>query len=286
MREKASALAADADLLVSLIPGAVDPMRGRWRWDHRHRPLRGRVLVAPTAADVAACPHAGPSIYVAEPLDGGAQEIIAAQTALVALPRIVPDSFFPPGQGAPVFAVTRRFHLEERPRLVVLPPYNHGPRLTRLVQMARRLSARGGEMVLVDAIALRESLAPAVSRFGLAEYLVFLPQMDPGDLSGVLVGADLILVPDGERLPRTLASWAMATGIPVVSEHRAPAASVFGAGALWVYGDSADDWVAAADRALDDEPIREELARRALSLTESWRAAISVPIWQAAVLRP
>jgi glycosyltransferase involved in cell wall biosynthesis len=272
----------DADLLRSRVPGVLAMRPGITGWLSRRGTAVPRILVAPTVAEIQELPEKTP-VLAAQPLDHEAAALIQERPYGKILPRIVPACFFPPGDGADVFGTTRRYHLEARPRLVVLPPYQSGPRLTQLLQVAQRLAARGGEMVLLEGLSARENLAPLVGRLGLAEYLVFLPELTPAQVAGVLMGADVVLVLDGERVPRMLASWALAVGNPLVVDYQAAAATVLGGAALWVYSAAVEVWVAAVERALDDGRVREELTRRALSLTEEWREDVSVPLWQAAL---
>lgn len=275
-------MVTDADNLLALIPGARPPGRGRGRWLTRRNDGRLRVMVAPTVSELQQL-SVGTELLAAQPLDPEALAIIEERSGWQLLPRIVPRYFYAPGPGADIFGTARRYHLEMRPRLVVLPPYRSGPRLTRLLQVAQRVRSRGGEMVLVDGLSVRASLAPLLGRLGLAEYLVLLPPLSTAELAAVLLGADAVMVMDGTRLPRLWVSWAMAAGNPIIAENQEPARAVLGPAALWVFSDTVDHWVAAWERALDDERLREELAWRAMGMADSWREEESVPLWQQAL---
>ncbi len=277
----------------------LQPVRSEWQQDHKHRSRRGlgrwfftdpwdmverQTLVAPSQEELQQTVgrNSGAPWWVAEALTEYAPETLDHAPVMV-MPRIVPHYFYPPGDGADVFGVTRRFHLEDRPRLVSLATSYSGAALSRLILLADRLLSGGGELVLVDGIRIRADLAPVLNKRGLAERVVFLPHLTDAELAGLFLSSDVILLADGDRVPRTTATWGMATGTPVVARHSPANQAVLGTAALWVYDDTMESWQAAMQTALEKDAVREELAQRALNITQGWRAQKSVPIWVQAI---
>lgn len=199
----------------------------------------------------------------------------------VILPRVVPEFCYPPGTGADVFHVTKQFHLEARPRLVYLGGYRHGNVLSRLFSLAKRLLSLDGELVLLDSISVRAGLAPALQRLGLAENTVFLPEdlPDPA-MAGVLLGADLCLALDPNDTAPGVASWAIASGIPIVAQDSRCNQAIFGPTALYVYDESVEVFLTAAQNALNDRVVREELMHRQERASEPWKAPEALHPWE------
>ncbi len=197
------------------------------------------------------------------------------------LPRVVPEFCYPPGIGADVFQVTRQFHLEARPRLVYLGGYRQGNVMSRLFSLAKRLLSLDGELLLLDSIRVRAGLAPALQRLGLAENTVFFPEDLPDpQVAGILLGADLCLALDPNDTAPGIASWAIASGVPIVAQDSRRNRAIFGPTALYVYDESFDVYRTAAQKALNDTVVREELMRRQKRASEPWKSSFSLHAWE------
>ncbi|MCY0878922.1 MAG: glycosyltransferase [Firmicutes bacterium] len=233
------------------------------------------LLLAPTRAEVDRVGRQSPAapVWVVESY---AEDLGEARTML---PRIVPDACYPPGIDADVFGLTQAYHLEARPRIVYVGRYGDGTALTQAFNLARQLLVQDGELVLVDSQEVRAKLAPLVARLGLAERVVFLPRLPRLQIAALYLTADVIVAPEKDQTPVTHVSWAMASGIPVVAQHSARNVALLGDAALWIYDQDATAWRRGVDRALNDEGLREELARRALQRAAAWKASLSVPVW-------
>lgn len=265
-------------------PDRVWNRRVRTRWVLEAKtegPRTVTVLTAPEAAELSRTASSWPRSHVL-----ASQSLAAdASSDVLWLPRIVPDYCFPPGRGADTFGLTAKFHLENRPRLVYLGGYTHGAVLTRLLEIAAALLAIDGELVLPDSLALRAAWAPVVRRQQLAERVVFLPSLTGPETAALLLGADVLLALDPSDTGRTLATWGLASGTPVVSQHSAANEALFGPAALWVYENSVPVWRDAVQQALDHVPLRESLTRRALAASAPWRAQNAHAAWVERITR-
>ncbi len=246
-------------------------------------PRAGTILYAPideTIKQVAAQNPKTP-IFWAESFDPALRQDLPA--GAVALPRLVPEMFFPPGPGADTFGVTRRLHLEGRPRVVYVGQYDEGASLTALFELTRRLFTTGGEVVLWEGLARRDALAPVVKTLRLSETVVFAPPLNLEEAAGLFLGADVIWV--GEANPRQdlALTWAMASGAPIVARYSKPSEAVLGPAALWVYDDDLDVMEEALLTALQNSIIREELQQRQGELAHPWRFGEAAPAWIAAI---
>lgn len=245
-------------------------------------PRAGTILYAPTreTLQVAADHSPRTPILLAESFDPALRE--ALPEGAVALPRLVPAMFFPPGPGADTFGVTRRLHLEGRPRLVYVGRYDEGASLTMLFELTRRLLTMGGEVVLWEGMSRRSALAPVVKTMRLSETIVFAPPLSPEEAAGLLLGADVVWV--GESNPRQdlALTWAMASGTPIVARYSKPLEAVLGPAALWVYDDDLAVFEQALLTALQNAVIREALQKRQEELAQPWRRSEAAPEWMAA----
>lgn len=274
------------------LPVELEGHRGWARWGNARRrwvagngvesARAGTILWAPSAEEVERVLSRWPQgrVFAAQSLAG---DPLREHPHVTVVPRIVPDTFYPPGLDADVFGVTQRFHLESRPRLIYFGGYSDGRALTRLLHVARRLLSLEGELILMDSMAVRASLAPVVQHLGLTEQVVFVPALTDAECAGLCLGADLILAVDSESTPRAAITAALATGTPVVAQYSPVNEALLGPAALWVYAEDEDLWVKAATKALEAEPVREELSRRALEVTGPWRQSESVSEWLSAL---
>ncbi|NMP21891.1 glycosyltransferase [Sulfobacillus harzensis] len=240
----------------------------------------GTILYAPTHENLVRIrdAHPGVPIVMAESFDLAVKEA-SEGGGVVALPRLVPESFYPPGAGADTFGVTQRLHLEGRPRLVYLGRYGNGLHLTQVFELTRRLLTMGGEVILWDGLAHREALAPVVKALRLAETIVFAPPLNQAEAAGLLLGADLIWVGDPEPALYVPISWAMASGTPIVARYSKDQEALLGPAALWVYEDELDVWENALLAGLQNAVVREELQYRQLEAANRWRLEQAAPEW-------
>lgn len=251
-------------------------LRSRWVLEATgDGPRAVTVLTAPQASELSRVSSAWPKSHIL-----ATQSFTADVSSEVSwLPRLVPDYCFPPGVGADPFGITAKFRLESRPRLVYLGGYTHGAVLTRLLETASDLLTVDGELVLPDSLSLRAAWAPVVRRMQLAERVVFLPSLTGPEMAGLLLGADVLLALDPTDTGRTLASWGLASGTPIVAQHSPINEALFGPAALWVYEESASVWRRAILQALDRVPLRETLTDRALAASEAWRLSEAQEAW-------
>lgn len=185
------------------------------------------------------------------------------------VPYPIPDPFFDWSDMGPVFTVTRHHHLQARPRLVVEGNWGLGHALTRVLPAARRALSRGGELALLDALADRARVAPAVAAMGLQEAVVFLPPLSSTELAGLFHSADLFLQADVHQGYPSLMRWALASGLPALGIDdpltRRACEQTF------VAVDPARNnvWPQAIGAVLESGRLREEIMRRAQHLTAS-----------------
>lgn len=244
---------------------------------------QGTILYVPTVEELTRVTGADPGLPVllAEPLQQDVQGLSAPH--LIFLPRLVPEVFFPPGDGADTFGVTRRLHLESRPRIVYLGRYDRGIVVTELLQLLTRLFTMSGEAVLWEGLAARDGLAPVVKRLRLSEMVIFAPPLSEAEAAGLLLGADLILVGDTDASLKLPVTWAMASGNPIVARHTPENEALLGSAALWIYQDDVEVWVDAVTTALQSQPVRDELAHRQWQVTQGWRLTSAAVQWQQAL---
>lgn len=195
------------------------------------------------------------------------------------LPRLIPDYCFPPGDGADAFGAATEFRLEARPRLIYLGGYGDGAALTRLLEAAAAILALDGELVLPDSLELRAAWAPVVRRMNLAERVIFLPPVEGPRMAGILLGADVLVATDARGMDRSLASWGLASGTPIVAQHSPINEAVLGRAALWVFDESASVWKKALRQAIEHVPTREALTGRALAAADPWRVSVAADAW-------
>lgn len=240
----------------------------------------GTILFAPRLSEVSQLVRELPGrpILVAESFDRALQSW-AASDNVVPMPRSVPDLFFAPGPGADAFGVTRRLHLETRPRLVYLGGFQNGRAVTQLFELTRRLLTQGGEVVLFEGLAYRQRLAPVVKSLRLSETIIFAPPLGEAEVAGLFLGADVMIVDDATPALAIPLSWALASGTPIVARHGAGLQAVLGPAALWVYEESIDMFERAVLAALQKSAVREELSHRQLIAAEPWRTAKAAPQW-------
>ncbi|MBX5467428.1 MAG: glycosyltransferase [Firmicutes bacterium] len=194
------------------------------------------------------------------------------------LPALIPDPYFLPGDPARVFTVTGTFHLEERPRWVASLPLDDGAALTRLLELGHRHLKSGGELLLLDGLAIRPRLAPVLERMRLAERVVFLPDLDHATAAAIFHSADLFLAP-AKAEPGFALLAALAAGLPVVAHDDARVRIATGGAAILVQRSDISAWSAALDAATQWARTREALIRRGLAVTAAWRLSEALPAW-------
>lgn len=202
---------------------------------------------------------------------------VARDLEPLVLPYPIPPEYFAPGDGALVFEAARRFHLEERPRLVYGGRYDNGRRLTRLLALARQVLAGGGELILLDSAPFRPSLAPVVAHLGLAERVVFLPPLPDDLMAGIFHGADLFLMDDGEADLPIWAHFATAAGLPIVGEPSPVLEAMTGRSLLAVTEEEA--WANAVTEALDNGRLRERMIERATEHAKACHRDVASQKW-------
>ncbi|PSR20631.1 MAG: glycosyl transferase family 1 [Sulfobacillus acidophilus] len=218
-------------------------------------------------------------LMVAQSLDGGVDDL-----QVTVLPRLIPDPFYPPGDGADVFGLTRRLHLEERPRLVCFGDHKDGAALSIVLESVPPLLASGGELVFWDAAGLRDRLAPVIKHLRLTEHVVFAPPLEIAELAALFLGADAMILMENQPANASLAlTWAMASGNPIVAVHSPENEAVLGPAALWVYDANPDVLQAAIQEVLSKESLREELAQRQAAITSAWRFSTACSLWEKAL---
>lgn len=244
---------------------------------------QGTILYVPTVEELTRVTAANPGlpVLVADSLQEDGEGLSAPP--VIALPRLVPEIFFPPGNGADTFGVTHRLHLESRPRIVYLGRYDRGTVVTELLQLLTRLFTMSGEAVLWEGLASRDGLAPVVKHLRLSEMVIFAPPLAEAEAAGLLLGADLILVGDTDASLKLPVTWAMASGNPIVARHTPANEALLGPAALWVYQDEVEVWVEAVTTALQSQPVREELTHRQWQITQGWRLKSAAVQWQQAL---
>ena len=196
------------------------------------------------------------------------------------LPYPVPDEFYDWSDMGPVFEVTRRHRLESRPRIVASGDWQRGQALTRLLPAARRVLGQGGELVLLDSLAHRTRIAPAVAAAGLPEAVIFLPELSMSELAGLFRSADLFCQLDVEQGYPVLMRWALATGLPAVGVDHALSRRASGRAFLAVDASRADAWPAAISSALTRDRLREEIMRRAAGVLDEARLSRVGPLFE------
>lgn len=196
---------------------------------------------------------------------------VPAPSEVEVFPFPVLSSFYAPGDLGAVFRVTRRFHLEDRPRVVMFGSLTDGPGLSRALTAMADPSGPGGELVLLDGIRIRAELAPVVHRLGLVGRIVFLPALDPADTAGVLLGADLAICPEAAQTFPFWIPWCHAAGVPVVAVDTPVTRHAAGAAALLVDGAREGALVQAMRDVLGHEALHRELLRRGASQAERSR---------------
>lgn len=275
-------------------PGRPGPVTWIRRWGHGRPPAwvdigwppRGSPLVVPTGPPSTPVPASVRALVALTPEAADALSPTTPRQAVVPLPYPVPTAFYAPGDTRLAHRASRDLHLHERPRLVYLGPYDDGRALTRALDVARRLLATAGELVLPGSLPWRAGLAPAVARLGLAERVVFTPPLDDPLWAGVLLGADLALAParPDDVWP---VDWllALAAGLPLVAADGPLTRHVTGTAALLVDPRQDDVWPEAVRTALYREQVRRELAARALARAAAFHEDEAAAAWRSAVPR-
>ena len=248
--------------------GWASPRRVRFGWDGAKvdvcaltcRPPRWR----PSARGPAWC--AVPDDEVAVEM----QAMGLAREQLRILPYPVPDLLGDWTDAAPVFSVTRRYHLQARPRLVAAGDWSRGQALTRLFPAVRSVLPQGGEVVLLEAADRRSQMAPLAVRWGIQESVVMLPRLSLEETAGLFHSADIFCQMDGgDTYPHWL-RWAVAAGLPAVAADEGMNRRAVGSVFLAVAPGRDDAWPAAVTHLLGHVGTRETLIARGRSL---WREA-------------
>lgn len=195
------------------------------------------------------------------------------QSDTCSIPYPVANNFFAPGDGTEIFQVTKRLHLEQRPRIVLAGPYLDGRGLTLALHAMKTILARGGELVWLDALHLRPQFAPVVERLRLMDRVVFLPPLPDMEIAAVLLGSDLALLPERmDTFPYWL-PWCHAAGLPAVVMDTPVARLAVGSAALLVNGEREDGLENAIRAVLTDAAIQRQLIARGVKQGEQYRDA-------------
>lgn len=232
---------------------------------------KGTLLFYPTARDIDKTLQKWPELPIV--IMGDESE----PSSQVCLPAAIPDQFFPPGTGADVFGVTRRLHLEERPRWLYLGGYGSGRDLTTLFTVAKGLLGGQGELVLVEGLSYRAQLAPLIKNLRLSERVVLAPSLTLAELSGITAGVDVILAMSNPY--RLELSWSMAAGVPIIALATDANQAILGQSALYMDDLDPTNWSDAVNQSLSSDALREELAFRLNARTDSLRLSQARVRW-------
>ncbi len=191
---------------------------------------------------------------------------------LAAIPFAVPDAFYAPGDGTAVFQVTKRLHLEQRPRIVLMGPYRDGHGLTVALDAMRQLLAVDGELVWIDGLGLRAQFAPVIQRLRLTERVIFLPALPDDDVAAVLLGSDVAIVPERTTDFAYWIPWCHAAGLPVVVMDSPGARAAMGTAALIVDPARDDGLKNAIQEILQNAATHRHLITRGMAQAECYRS--------------
>jgi glycosyltransferase involved in cell wall biosynthesis len=144
-------------------------------------------------------------------------------------------------------------------------PHKNLPMLLTAFAKLRRRHAEL-QLVLLGREDPKQPHVPAlIRRLGLEDAVIRTGYLrDEGDIVGLFQGASVLAHParyEGFGLPPL---EAMAAGVPVVASNAASLPEVVGDAGLLVPPDDIAGWVAALERALLDQPLRERLIRAGL----------------------
>jgi len=196
----------------------------------------------------------------------------ALATELPVLPFPIVEAFFAPGDGTAQFDVTKRFHLEQRPRIVMMGPFRDGRGLTVALAAMVRLLASGGELVVLDGLRIRPQFAPVISRLGLVDKAVFLPPLADADTAAVLLGSDLAILPERvDHFPYWI-PWCHAAGVPVVAIDTKETRIAVGTAALLVDPERDDGFENAVREVLSNRATHRHLITRGMAQAERARS--------------
>lgn len=190
---------------------------------------------------------------------------------------LLPDWAYDADGGRLVFATTESLRLESRPRIVYAGDLSDGRGITRAFHVAEHALRPGeGELVIPGGLSHRAQWAPIAHRLGLAEQVVFAPELSQQQYAGLLHGADVLIAPEAPRRYPAEMLMGAAAGVPIVALdeplHRLASAD----GALLVRRGRDDAWPAAVTDALVNGRRRERMIRvgkehaEQSRLTEAW----------------
>lgn len=188
----------------------------------------------------------------------------ASPVHVIAYP--VPDPFFRRGDARWAFEVTRRLHLERRPRIVYAGALEDGRGLTHILDSARAILAHDGELVLLNGLRVRAALAPVVGHLGLAGAVVFAPPLTSEELAGLFLGADALVSPELSHDYPYWLLYAAVAGLPSVALDSDVARRASNRAALMVRPDRPDAWPEAIRAALEHRALREQMMARGLAI--------------------
>lgn len=260
--------------LAAAAPGEPSGLRVRDRLGARDADVA--VL---TRAPAAAGRFAGTGVVALAPHHQKAIEAAAPDAAgrVSVLPWPNPDALYDWDDGRRVADVTRHFHLEARPRVLVASDWERGQGLTRALPLARTVT--GGELVLLGAAPFRNRIAPLLAHLGLVETVVLLPEVSDSEAAGLLHSADLLVQADaGGEYPFWLA-WAGAAGLPSVAVDHEDTRWASQHAALMVDPDREDSWTKAVRAALENGRLREELIARGTAAQAPARLSTAARAW-------
>jgi glycosyltransferase involved in cell wall biosynthesis len=286
--------AETARVLSEMLAGSAQGMRIVWvhprgvtRWmepaatiHFGPHPDRARLvfqaLPDPTVLDAYLARHPGALAGVPHPEMADA---VRTPGRVRVLPFLLPDAVYDGSHDSAVFRMAVAYHLEARPRIVVVGPHD-GRGVTRALQVALALiRPAGGELVMVDSLSHRAALAPLVQRMGLTGQVVFLPPVPSPALWAVLHGADCLLAPSTPRAYPLPVLWAAAAGLPVVALDDPLYRLASGDAALLVQSSREDAWVPAVRAALENGRRRERMMALGRAHAERYRAATAIQAW-------
>lgn len=198
------------------------------------------------------------------------------------VPFPVPEAFYAPGDGQRVFDVTKRLHLEQRPRIVMMGPFSDGRGLTQTMTAMVRLLASGGELVWLEGMSVRAQFAPVVSRLGLVDRVIFLPPLTDEETAAVLLGSDVALLPERQESFPYWIPWCHAAGVPVVAVDTASHRLAAGTAAVLADGEREDGLGNALKEVLSNAAMHRQLVTRGMNQAEFYRwekVALALEDW-------
>lgn len=186
------------------------------------------------------------------------------------IPNGVHPAYFQEVDHALLDAVSHRYGLARRPRLLYVGGYDWRKNVETLLQAARVIFSHlpEGEMVLVGG--RQPAVAAAVARMGLQDRVILTPFLSRREVVALYHAADLFVFPstyEGFGLPP---AQAMAVGVPVVAGNSRAVAEVVADTGVLVDPLSVDAWVDAVERVLATPALAQRMAARGRARAEDF----------------